>query len=107
MAVSGPRNTAAESAFGPTLPELLGPRLRALRGWQRVLLAALAIAVLGVAIALLVRSQVATKTYHQSAGDATARGLAPIPFHFDHSRRLPISKPPGTYVKAERRVGGT
>jgi hypothetical protein len=107
MSVTAPRKGAAEPAFGPTLPQLLGPRLRALRGWQRMLLAVLLIALLGGAVALLVRSQVATKTYHQSGDDAAARGLAPIPFHFDHSRKLRISKPPGTYVKAERRVGGT
>jgi hypothetical protein len=106
MTSSRPDGTA-EPAFGPTLPQLLRPRLRALGRWQRVLVAVLVIVVLAGIVGLLVRSQVATKTYRQSAGDATARGLAPIPFHFDHSRKLKISKPPGTYVQAERRVGGT
>jgi hypothetical protein len=107
MAVSGPQDRAAEPGFGPSLPELLRPRLRALARWQRLLLVLLAVAALGGIVALVVRSEVATKTYHQSAGDATARGLPPIPFHFDHSRKLHISKPPGAYVRAERRVGGT
>jgi hypothetical protein len=107
MSADGPRNGAAEPAFGPSLPQLLGPRWRALARWQQILLAIGAIALLAALAATLVRSAVETKSYHQSSGDATSRGLAPIPFHFDHSRKLRISKPPGAYVKAERSVGDT
>jgi hypothetical protein len=107
MSQSGPGNGAAEPAFGPTLPQLLAPRLRALGRWQRLLLALLVAALLAVLAAALVHSAEATKSYHQSAGDATSRGLPPLPFHFDYSRKLHISKPSGTYVRAERSVHGT
>jgi hypothetical protein len=105
--VNDPPNRAAEPTFGPSLPQLLAPRLRALARWQRVLLAVVVAGLLAALAAALIHSAVATKSYHQSASDATSRGLTPIPFHFDHSRKLQISKPPGTYVRAERRVGGT
>lgn len=104
---AGAQGEAAEPDFGPTLPQLLGLRLRALGRWQRLALAlALAALVAGAAVKL-VRSQAATKTYSESAADARAKGLPPIPFNFDHSSRLRISTPPGTYVRAERRIDGT
>jgi hypothetical protein len=107
MTTTDPRDRAAEPAFGPSLPQLLGPHLRALGRWQRLLLAIVVMALLAVLAAGLIHSAAATKSYHQSPGDATARGLAPIPFHFDHSSKLHISKPAGAYVRAERNIGGT
>jgi hypothetical protein len=107
MTTTDPRDRVAEPAFGPSLPQLVGPHLRALGGWQRLLLAIVVMALLAALAAGLIHSAVATKSYHQSAGDATARGLAPIPFHFDHSSKLHISKPAGAYVRAERSVRDT
>jgi hypothetical protein len=96
-----------EPDYGPTLPELLRPRLRELRGWQRIALAAVALLVAGGIVATIVRVQAQTKNYTQTAADARARGLEPIPFNFDRSSKLRISKPAGYYVRAERRVHGT
>jgi hypothetical protein len=105
--LTGLQNGGAEPVYGPSLPELVGPRLRRLARWQRWLLAGLVALLLAAIAALVVRHGAGIHTDHQSAGDATARGLTPIPFHFDHSRTLRISKPPGTYVRAERRIGRT
>jgi hypothetical protein len=107
MAVTDPPNRAAEPSFGPSLPQLLAPRLRALPRWQQALLAIVVAALIAALAAALIHSATAKKTYHQSAAEATARGLTAIPFHFDHSSRFHISKPPGAYVRAERSVGGT
>jgi hypothetical protein len=93
--------------YGPSLPELIGPRLRRLGLAGRIALAAGAVAVVIAAVAVLVRSQGEVHTYEQSAADATRRGLAPIEFHLDHSRRLVVSRPPGAYVQLERRQGET
>ena len=59
----------------------------------------------GVA-ALVIRSEAAVKSYQQTESDARDRGLNPIEFRFDHSRKLELSKPPGAYVRAERRRDG-
>ena len=56
--------------------------------------------------ALTIRSAAEVKTYHQTESDARDRGLNPIAFHFDHSRKLKLSQPPGAYVRAERRRNG-
>jgi hypothetical protein len=48
-----------------------------------------------------------TRNYAQTAGDARARGLVPISFNFDHSRKLRIFKPAGDFVQAEWKVNGT
>jgi hypothetical protein len=93
--------------FGPTLPQLLGPRLRALRPWQRGVLVLALLALVAAAAALAVRSASAVHTYKQSAKDASARGLAPIPFHFDYSSKMKKRPPGDGYVVVERSVGGT
>jgi hypothetical protein len=101
------RAETSEPDYGPSLPELLWPRLRALGRARRIALAVgFGIAVLAVA-ALAIRGQAATKTYRQDAGEARRRGLAPIPFHFDHSSKMKVTKPPGAYLRAERTVSGT
>jgi hypothetical protein len=104
---AGSRGESTEPDFGPSLPELLGPRLRALSGWQRLALALLLAGLVAAAAVLLVRSKAATKSYSQAASDAQARGLPPIPFQFDYSSKLRLSMPEGAYVRAERRVNGT
>jgi hypothetical protein len=98
---------APKPDYGPSLPELLRPRLRALPRWARAGLVLIALALVALAIALVIRSEAATKTYHQSSANAQDRGLPQIPFHFDHSSKLKISRPSGAYVKAERRVNDT
>jgi hypothetical protein len=98
---------AEERDYGPSLKELLAPRLRALAGWQRVLLAVALVAIAAGAVALAVRSAAATKTYHQGVDDARARGLAPISFHFDYSHKMRRSRPPAAYVQVGRTLNGT
>jgi hypothetical protein len=98
---------AREPDFGPSLPELAGPRLRALGRRKRVVLALAAAGLLALAAVLLVRHEQAIKTYSQSAADARARRLTPIPFHFDYSRTMKLSRPVGAYVRVERRIGAT
>lgn len=97
----------AERDYGPSLPELLRPWLQALGRWQRLALGLVLALVLAGAAALLIRHEVVSKTYVQTAGDARTRGLPQIPFHFDHSSKLETSKPAASYVQAERLVKGT
>ena len=93
--------------YGPSLPELIGPRLRRLGLAGRVLLGACVVAVLVAAVAVLIRNQGEVLTYKQSADDAERRGLAPIEFHLDHSQKLKASRPHGSYVELERLQGQT
>lgn len=93
--------------YGPSLPELLRPRLRALGRWQRAALALALAVVIGGVVAVVVRKEASVETYVQSTGDARERGLAPIPFRFDYSSRLELSVPPGDYVRVERSINGT
>src|SRR5687768_16751272 len=99
--------TAAERGYGPSLPELVAPRLRALGRWQRVALLGLLAIFVAASAALLIRQEAAVETYRQEEPDARRRGLAPIGFHFDYSNKLRLSRPPGTYVRLERRQGRT
>ena len=101
------RSQAGGQDYGPSLPELLGPRLRALGRWQRLALALAAAALIAAVAAIVIRGEAAVKTYSQRADEARQRGLAPIPFHFDYSSKLERSHPAGTYVEIERRIGGT
>jgi hypothetical protein len=98
---------AKEPDYGPSLKELLAPRLRALTGWQRALLLLAAAAIVAGAVALLIRSEAATNSYHQGADDARARGLTAIPFHFDYSSAMKLTRPAGAYVRVERRLNDT
>ena len=96
----------AEPDYGPSLPDILRPWLRRRSRLQRALMAvAVLLALAGIA-ALVIRSEAATGTYQQTEGDARERGLNPIEFRFDHSTKLQLSKPPGAYVRAERRRSG-
>jgi hypothetical protein len=96
-----------EPAYGPSLPELVRPRLRALRAWQRLVLGVALLALVAGGVALGVNRAGQVKTYSQSAADASDRGLEPIPFHLDHARSLKVSRPAGAYVRLERQVNGT
>lgn len=99
-------HVASEPDYGPSLPALLRPRLRALRGWQRAaLVAVIALVVIGAA-ALVIRKESEVATYSQSEQDARARGLPPLSFHFDRVRTLQTSKPNGAYIQLERTVDG-
>jgi hypothetical protein len=95
----------AEPDYGPSLPQILRPWLRARPRWQQVALAAVVVLLAAVVAALVVRSEAEVKSYRQTESDARARGLQPVEFRFDHSRKLSLSKPEGAYVKAERRRG--
>jgi hypothetical protein len=75
--------------------------------WQRAALIAIAALVLVAIAALVIRHEAQIKTYTQTERDATQRGLEPIPFNFDHARKLRIFKPPGDYVQAEWKVNDT
>ena len=88
--------------YGPSLPQLLRPWLRARPRWQRVAMAAALLALIALIAALVIRSEAEVKTYQQTQADARARGLDPIDFKFDRSRKLALSKPEGAYVRAER-----
>jgi len=98
---------AEEPDYGPSLRELLAPRLRALAGWQRALLVLAAAAIVAGAVALVIRTEAATDSYHQGVDDAHARGLTAIPFHFDYASTMKLTRPPGAYVRVERRLHDT
>jgi hypothetical protein len=98
---------ASEPDYGPSLRELLAPRLRALSAWQRALLALAAAAIVAGAVALVIRSEAAVNSYHQGVDDARARRLTAIPFHFDYSSSMKLTRPPGAYVRVERRLNDT
>jgi hypothetical protein len=98
---------AGERDYGPSLPELVMPRIRALAPWQRIVLV-VALAALVVAVAVFVSGREAeVLSYQQTEADARQRGLAPIPFKFDYSRKLDRSQPADAYVQLERSVRGT
>jgi hypothetical protein len=94
---------AGERGYGPSLPELVAPRLRALGFWQRVVLILALAALVAAAIAVLIRKEAEVRSFQQTEADAHRRGLAAIPFHFDYSRNLQLSRPAGAYVRLERR----
>jgi hypothetical protein len=98
---------AGERGYGPSLPELILPRLRALSTWQRVALAIVLVVIAAGAAALVIRREAEVQSYQQTEANARQRGLAPIPFRFDYSRKLKRSFPSGAYVQFERRPKGT
>jgi hypothetical protein len=95
-----------EPDYGPTLPELLRPRLRALGRGGRIVLGLAVLALVALLATLLISKEAAVKSYVQTEGDARARGLEPLEFRFDRSSRLALSKPAGAYVRAERNRDG-
>jgi hypothetical protein len=96
-----------ESGYGPSLPELVAPRLRALTRWQAAMLALVILALVTLVAALAIRHEASIKSYKQTVADARQRGLTPIPFHFDYSRKLHASRPAHEYVQIERRQNET
>jgi hypothetical protein len=108
--VSGSAGEAGPAApqpdYGPSLPQLLRPRLRALGRGGRVLVGvALVALVVGIA-ALAISKEASVQSYVQTEDDARARGLEPLAFRFDRSSKLALSKPAGTYVRAQRTKEG-
>ena len=99
--------TSGEQGYGPSLPELLAPRIRALAMWQRIVLVAAIAALAVAAAAIVIRSEAEVQSYRQTEAGARQRGLASIPFNFDYSRKLDRSHPADAYVQLERRVKGT
>lgn len=95
-----------EPDYGPSLPELLRPRLRALGRRGRILLGLVVAALVALIAVLLISKEASVASYTQTAGDARARGLEPLEFRFDRSSRLQLSKPAGAYVQAERTKDG-
>jgi hypothetical protein len=102
-----PASESREPDYGPSLPTLLRPWLRGLGRLQRLALLSVLAALVAAAVAIVVRSEASTDSYTQTSEDARERGLAPIPFHFDYSGKLKLSRPSGTYVQVERRLRGT
>jgi hypothetical protein len=96
----------AEPDYGPSLPDLVRPWLRNRSRPQRIALGAAVLLLLVGVAALAIRSEAGVGSYQQTEPDARERGLNPIEFHFDHSRKLELSKPQGAYVRAERRRDG-
>lgn len=91
----------AEPDFGPSLPQLIRGWWPALRRWQKALIMlALIAATIGI-VAKLYKAEVEHGSYTQTPGDARARGLPPLSFAFDHSRKFKISKPAGAYVQGK------
>jgi len=102
----GPHSAPADPDYGPSLPQIVGPWLRARSRIQRIALGAAALLLLAGIAALVIRSEAAVRSYQQTESDARARDLNPIEFHFDYSRKLVRSKPQGAYVRVERRREG-
>jgi hypothetical protein len=92
--------------YGPSLPELLRPRVRALGRGGRILLGVVLVALLALIAALLVSKEASVQSYVQTEDDARSRGLEPLTFRFDRSSKLKLSKPAGAYVRAERTKDG-
>jgi hypothetical protein len=101
-----PEATRPERDYGPSLPELLGPRLRALGPLGRILLLVAILALAALIAALVISKEASVRSYVQTESDARARGLEPLGFRFDRSNRLKISHPAGAYVQAERTKDG-
>jgi hypothetical protein len=101
-----PAATRPEPDYGPSLPELLRPRLRALGRRGRIALGVVGLALVALIAVLLVSKEASVASYVQTAADARARSLEPLEFRFDRSSRLQLSKPTGAYVQAERTKEG-
>ena len=106
MTHARPEATRPEPDYGPSLPELLGPRLRALGPGGRILLGLVVLALAALIATLVISKEASVKSYLQTESDARARGLEPLTFRFDRSSRLRISHPGGAYVQAERTKDG-
>jgi hypothetical protein len=95
-----------EPDYGPSLPELLRPRLRALGRGGRIVLGLVVLALAALIAVLVISKEASVKSYVQTEADARERGLEPLEFRFDRSSRLQLSKPAGAYVQAERTKQG-
>ena len=96
----------AQPDYGPSLPELLRPRLRALGRRGRILVGIAVLALAAVLALMLFSKEASVAGYVQTEADARARGLEPLEFRFDRSTKLQLSKPAGAYVQAERMRDG-
>jgi hypothetical protein len=101
-----PTAPPAEPDYGPSLPQIVLPWLRKRSRPQQIAMGAAVLLLLVGVVTLVIRSEAADGTYQQTTSDARERGLNPIEFNFDHSRKLELSQPQGAYVRAERRRGG-
>jgi hypothetical protein len=101
-----PPTAQPQPDYGPSLPQLLRPRLRALGRGGRVVLGLVLLALIALVAVLVVSKEASVKSYVQTESDARARGLEPLEFRFDRSSKLKLSKPAGAYVRAERTKQG-
>ena len=101
------RDAPPQPDYGPSLPQLLRPRLRALRraGSGSLLGLVVLALVAGVAALVISRRRRSRPTCRPRPTPARA-ACAPLAFHFDHSSKLKLSKPAGAYVQAERTKDG-
>jgi hypothetical protein len=104
--VTDPATAPPHPDYGPSLPELLRPRLRALGPGGRIVLGLAVLALVALSAVLLISKEASIDSYVQTEGDARARGLEPLEFRFDRSTKLRLSKPAGAYVRAERTKDG-
>jgi hypothetical protein len=102
----GPAPAQPQPDYGPSLPELLGPRIRALGRGGWIVLGIAGLGLVALIAVLIVSKEGSVQSYVQTEGDARARGLEPLEFRFDRSSRLKLSKPAGAYVRAERTKDG-
>jgi len=103
---TGTGTAQPEPDYGPSLPQLLLPRLRALGLLGRIVVGIALLALLALIAALLISKESSVSSYVQTKSDAEARGLEPLDFRFDRSTKLKLSKPSGAYVQAERTKNG-
>ena len=103
---TAPGARPAEPDYGPSLPELVRPRLRSLGRGGRILLGIAVLALVALIAVLMVSKEASVESYVQTEADARARGLEPLEFRFDRSSKLKLSKPAGAYVSAERTKDG-
>jgi hypothetical protein len=101
-----PQTAQPQPDYGPSLPQLLRPRLQALGRGGRVALGVVLLALIALVAVLVVSKEGSVQSYVQTESDARARGLEPLQFRFDRSSKLKLSKPDGAYVQAERTKDG-
>ena len=106
MTEPGPGAAQPQPDYGPSLPELLRPRLRALGRGGRIVLGLVLLALVALIATLFVSKSASVESYVQTEADARARGLEALEFRFDRSNKLKLSKPAGAYVQAERTKDG-
>ena len=106
MTEPAPATAQPQPDYGPSVPQLLRPRLQALGRGGRVVLGLVLLALVALVATLVVSKEASVKSYVQTESDARARGLEPLEFRFDRASKLKLSKPAGAYVRAERTKKG-